>query len=106
MRLLKSLNEHKGFWRRVNKGQLRPEVLPSAPAMLTAYLDELVKAMREAGEGRGAGGGPIVFSSLGRKQVVADFEGGDITGDAGAPLLREVDRHLGLIEQLSRPFGG
>ena len=43
---------------------------------------------------------PIVFSSLGRKQVVADFDGGSITSDGGALLLREVDRHLGLIDRL------
>ena len=44
---------------------------------------------------------PIVFSSLGPKQVVADFNGGSITSDAGALLLREVDRHLGLIDRLN-----
>jgi hypothetical protein len=43
---------------------------------------------------------PIVFSSLARRQVVADFDGGTITSDAGALLLREVDRKLGLIDQL------
>jgi hypothetical protein len=43
---------------------------------------------------------PIVFSSLGRKQVIADFSGGSITSDGGALLLREVDRHLGLIDKL------
>ncbi len=44
---------------------------------------------------------PIVFSSLGTRQVVADFDGGHITSDGGALLLREVDRHLGLIDQLN-----
>jgi len=43
---------------------------------------------------------PIVFSSLGRRQVQADFAGGAITSDAGALLLREVDRKLGLIDAL------
>lgn len=43
---------------------------------------------------------PIVFSSLGRRQVVADFAGGAITSDAGALLLREIDRKLGLIDRL------
>lgn len=46
-------------------------------------------------------GKPIVFSSLGRQQVVGDFNGGSITSDAGALLLREVDRHLGLIDRLN-----
>jgi hypothetical protein len=43
---------------------------------------------------------PIEFSSLGRRPVVADFAGGVITSDAGALLLREVDRKLGLIDKL------
>ena len=43
---------------------------------------------------------PIVFSSLARRQVVADFSGGAIVSDAGALLLREVDRKLGLIDRL------
>jgi Transposase DDE domain group 1 len=43
---------------------------------------------------------PIVFSSLGRRNVVADFSGGAITSDSGALLLREVDRKLGLIDKL------
>ena len=43
---------------------------------------------------------PIVFSSFGRRNVVADFAGGAITSDAGALLLREVDRKLGLIDKL------
>jgi len=44
---------------------------------------------------------PVVFSSLGRKKLAADFQGGDLTSDGGLPLLREVDRRIGLIEQLS-----
>ena len=43
---------------------------------------------------------PIVFSSLSRRQVVADFSGGAIVSDAGALLLREIDRKLGLIDRL------
>jgi hypothetical protein len=43
---------------------------------------------------------PIVFSSLGRRRVVAGFSGGAITSDAGALLLREADRQLGLIDAL------
>lgn len=44
---------------------------------------------------------PIEFSSLGRRDVLADFAGGAITSDAGTLLLREVDRKLGLIDKLS-----
>ena len=43
---------------------------------------------------------PVVFSSLARRPVVADFDGGAIVSDAGALLLREVDRKLGLIDKL------
>lgn len=43
-RLLKSLNDHKGFWRRVDGGQLRPEVVPSAPAALRELEGHYEKA--------------------------------------------------------------
>jgi hypothetical protein len=44
---------------------------------------------------------PLLFASLGRKKVMADFQGGDLTSDGGLPLLREVDRRLGLIDALN-----
>jgi len=43
---------------------------------------------------------PLLFSSVGTKKIVADFAGGDLTSDGGLPLLREVDRKLGLIDAL------
>jgi hypothetical protein len=43
---------------------------------------------------------PLLFSSLDRKKIVADFQGGDLTSDGGLPLLREVDRRIGLIDAL------
>lgn len=45
---------------------------------------------------------PLTFASLGRRPVVADFCGGDLTTDAGALLLREADRRLGLLDALDR----
>jgi hypothetical protein len=43
----------------------------------------------------------ITFSALGRRSVVADFDGGTITSDAGALLLREADLSLGLCAAIS-----
>lgn len=43
----------------------------------------------------------IRFSRLPRRQVVADFNGGRLTSDAGVLLLREVDRRLGLIDAIN-----
>ncbi len=43
---------------------------------------------------------PLLFSSLPRKKIVADFNGGDITTDGGLPLIREVDRRIGLIDAI------
>jgi hypothetical protein len=45
---------------------------------------------------------PIEFSRLKRKKIQADFHGGTLTSDAGAVLLREVDRGLGLLDALNR----
>src|SRR5690349_11899368 len=43
---------------------------------------------------------PLRFTSLGRKALVADFRGGRLTTDAGALLLRQVERRLGLLDAL------
>ena len=43
----------------------------------------------------------VLFSSLGRQKIQADFAGGSLTSDAGGLLLREVDRRLGLIDALA-----
>ena len=45
---------------------------------------------------------PLPFSSLGPRRVEADFSGGSLTTDAGALLLREADRRLGLLDALDR----
>jgi hypothetical protein len=44
---------------------------------------------------------PFAFSSLQRQQIIADFNGGRLTSDAGALLLREVDRRIGLTQALA-----
>ena len=40
------------------------------------------------------------FGRLGRRQIVGDFDGGKLTTDAGALLLRQVDQRIGLTEAL------
>ena len=43
----------------------------------------------------------VLFSSLKRQEIRADFAGGTLTSDAGGLLLREVDRRLGLVDALT-----
>jgi len=45
---------------------------------------------------------PLLFSNLKNKKIQADFNGGSLTSDAGALLVREVDKHLGLIDAINR----
>jgi hypothetical protein len=45
---------------------------------------------------------PLIFSSLGRRRMEADFSGGTLTTDAGALLLREIDHRLGLLDAFDR----
>ena len=44
------------------------------------------------------------FQELGTRRVVAAFDGGRITSDAGALLLREVDVRSGILEQFAACF--
>ena len=43
----------------------------------------------------------LQFGRLERRQVVADFQGGRLTSDGGALLLREVDRRLELLDAVN-----
>jgi len=43
----------------------------------------------------------LLFSSLSSKKIQADFNGGSLTSDAGALLLREVDKRIGLIDSIN-----
>ena len=45
---------------------------------------------------------PLAFSSLDRRRVEGDFAAGSLTTDAGALLLREADRRLGLLDALDK----
>lgn len=44
------------------------------------------------------------FQSLGNREVVARFDGGKITSDAGALLLREVERRTGILRRFAACF--
>src|ERR671916_705880 len=44
------------------------------------------------------------FPMLGPRQVLADFDGGDISSDGGALLLREAERLTGIIRQFATCF--
>ena len=46
----------------------------------------------------------LSFQGLGRRAVVADFDGGTITSDAGALLLREIDLQKSILDSLARCF--
>jgi len=43
----------------------------------------------------------LAFHPLGRRDVVARFDGGRITSDAGGLLLRETERLTGILRQFS-----
>lgn len=44
------------------------------------------------------------FQSLNKREVVAEFNGGKITSDGGALLLREVEKRTGMLKRFSECF--
>src|SRR5690606_14128409 len=44
------------------------------------------------------------FQSLNKRDVVAEFNGGKITSDGGALLLREVEKRTGMLKRFSECF--
>jgi Transposase DDE domain group 1 len=44
------------------------------------------------------------FPMLGSREVLADFDGGDISSDGGALLLRETERLTGIVRQFAACF--
>src|SRR5438132_1362177 len=43
----------------------------------------------------------LAFPSLGGHDVVARFDGGDLTSDAGLLFLRQADKKMGLVDALA-----
>jgi hypothetical protein len=48
--------------------------------------------------------GTLPFQSVARRTVQARFDGGALTSDGGAVLLREVDRATGILAQFAACF--
>jgi len=46
----------------------------------------------------------VLFQELGRREVVADFQGGNITSDAGGLLLGDINRGKRVIERFASCF--
>lgn len=46
----------------------------------------------------------FAFQALGARQVVASFDGGRLSSDAGVLLLRDLDRSMGLTRRLAECF--
>jgi len=46
----------------------------------------------------------LSFQGLGNRRFEGDFDGGSITSDGGAVLLREIDRKFGVISKLCKCF--
>jgi hypothetical protein len=44
------------------------------------------------------------FEALGAREIVARFDGGAISSDGGALLLRQTDRRLNLVPRLAECF--
>jgi DDE family transposase len=47
---------------------------------------------------------PVLFEGFAGRQVVGAFDGGEVTSNGGAPLLREADRAIGLTAKVARCF--
>ena len=47
---------------------------------------------------------PVELHDLDRRKVVAQFDGGTITSDAGALLLRELDEATGILRDFTACF--
>jgi hypothetical protein len=46
----------------------------------------------------------LSFQALGRREVVAKFDGGQLSSDGGGLLLRETERRVGIIKQFAACF--
>jgi hypothetical protein len=47
---------------------------------------------------------PVEFHALGSREVVGQFDGGNITSDAGGLILREVEQRTGILKKFAACF--
>jgi len=47
---------------------------------------------------------PIEFHALGSREVIAQFDGGEITSDGGGLILREVEQRTGILKKFAACF--
>ncbi len=79
--------------------QLRRTSANTLPLKFIAASSYSAKALRSL-----ANGLSFAFHSLGRREVVARFDGGHVTSDAGGLLLREVEQATGILRQFASCF--
>lgn len=77
-----------------------PRRLLPRPRSMARTLQLIEEAVGPS-EGRSS---HLDFSSLGSRQVLASFDGGDISSDGGALLLRKVEELTGIIRQFATCF--
>ena len=46
----------------------------------------------------------LSFQGVGKREIVARFDGGQLSSDGGGLLLREVERRTGLLRQFAACF--
>lgn len=70
------------------------------PTLQLQLLDDYLKTECTASQSEH----PMTFGSLERRAIVAEFNGGEISSDAGLLLIRQIDQHYGFSEQIAACF--
>jgi hypothetical protein len=65
---------------------------------------EWVRSLDEAATNQEQRDTNLSFPAVGRRQVLASFDGGDISSDGGALLLRQTEELTGVIRQFAACF--
>ena len=65
---------------------------------------ELIRSLDESATNQDQRDTNLGFPALDRRQVLASFDGGDISSDGGALLLRQTEELTGIIRQFAACF--